>query len=123
MRFPADDDCTRGGGSHGRAWYAARRASSYHARERADAPGDDGVGQGADVLVERAGGVVAAVVRVCRRNDRAPRAQARHDARLADADALLLHRLMDRHAVLQTPPHPKPDVESSSHMLLNAPRP
>lgn len=64
-------------------------------------PRDDGVGEGVDVLIEGSGRVVAAVVRVCGSDDGAACPQAGHDAGLTDADALLLHRLVDGHPVLQ----------------------
>ena len=59
----------------------------------------DGIGQ-FDVVRERPGGVVPPPDRVRGRHDGAPRLQRRHDARLGDGDGLLLHRLVDGHAVL-----------------------
>ena len=52
-----------------------------------------------DVLLERDRRVVAAADGVRRGDDRAPRLQRRHDARLRDRDRLLLHRLVDRRPV------------------------
>jgi hypothetical protein len=70
------------------------------------APRQDGVRQ-LHVLGEGAGGVVAAADGVGGGDDGAARLQLRHDARLADADALLLHRLQG----------PK-QVSSTSHVHL-----